>query len=176
MRTSAPLSSLSANLIRNWRAQSDVLKSDSHWLGMRHPCEAHPVARKAPQDPPRRSRALAPVPRQEEAMLLPPPDHYVQDTRSKNVHYFYIGSRAARLSAADGRGHKMETTGCAGQRACEKGWRFMMAKRCLRDYVASLQRWMKRDAIGQTIDARLRALEAPDDRTIVSRLLRASSP
>jgi peptide/nickel transport system substrate-binding protein len=39
-----------------------------------------------------------------------------------------------------------------------------------RDCVASLQRWMKRDAIGQTIAARLDALEAPDDRTLVWRL------
>ena len=39
-----------------------------------------------------------------------------------------------------------------------------------RDCVASLQRWMKRDPIGQTIAARLDALEAPDDRTLVFRL------
>src|SRR5262249_3590597 len=36
----------------------------------------------------------------------------------------------------------------------------------------SLERWMKRDAIGQTIAGRLDALEAPDDRTIVFRLRR----
>jgi peptide/nickel transport system substrate-binding protein len=39
-----------------------------------------------------------------------------------------------------------------------------------RDCVASLQRWMKRDPIGQTIADRLDALEAPDDKTIVFRL------
>ncbi len=39
-----------------------------------------------------------------------------------------------------------------------------------RDCVASLQRWMKRDAIGQTIADRLDALEAPDDKTLVWRL------
>jgi peptide/nickel transport system substrate-binding protein len=39
-----------------------------------------------------------------------------------------------------------------------------------RDCTASLRRWMKRDAIGQTIADRLDALEAPDDRTIVFRL------
>ena len=39
-----------------------------------------------------------------------------------------------------------------------------------RDCVASLQRWMQRDGVGQTIAARLNALEAPDDRTIVFRL------
>ena len=39
-----------------------------------------------------------------------------------------------------------------------------------RDCVASLRRWMKRDPIGSTIEARLDALEAPDDRTIVFRL------
>ena len=39
-----------------------------------------------------------------------------------------------------------------------------------RDCVASLRRWMKRDQIGQSIEARLDALEAPDDRTLVWRL------
>ena len=39
-----------------------------------------------------------------------------------------------------------------------------------RDCVASLQRWMKRDAIGQTVFARLDALEAADDKTLVWRL------
>ncbi len=39
-----------------------------------------------------------------------------------------------------------------------------------RDCVASLKRWMRRDPIGQTIDARLDALEAKDDRTLVWRL------
>jgi peptide/nickel transport system substrate-binding protein len=39
-----------------------------------------------------------------------------------------------------------------------------------RDCVASIRRWMKRDPIGQTIEARLDALEAPDDRTLVFRL------
>jgi peptide/nickel transport system substrate-binding protein len=39
-----------------------------------------------------------------------------------------------------------------------------------RDCVASLNRWMRRDPIGQTIVARLDALEAKDDRTLVWRL------
>lgn len=39
-----------------------------------------------------------------------------------------------------------------------------------RDCVASLRRFLKRDAIGATIEQRLDALEAPDDRTIVWRL------
>ncbi|MGE0222607.1 MAG: ABC transporter substrate-binding protein [Acetobacteraceae bacterium] len=38
-----------------------------------------------------------------------------------------------------------------------------------RDCVASVKRWMVRDAIGSTIGARLDALEAKDDRTIVWR-------
>ena len=42
-----------------------------------------------------------------------------------------------------------------------------------RDCVASLQRWMKRDAVGQILAARLDALEAPDDRTLVFRLKQA---
>jgi peptide/nickel transport system substrate-binding protein len=39
-----------------------------------------------------------------------------------------------------------------------------------RDCVASLRRWMRRDPVGQTIAARLDALEAKDDRTLVWRL------
>lgn len=39
-----------------------------------------------------------------------------------------------------------------------------------RDCVASLNRWMKRDGLGQTVADRLDALEAPDDRTLVFRL------
>src|SRR4051812_9570880 len=39
-----------------------------------------------------------------------------------------------------------------------------------RDCTASLRRWMKRDPGGATMEARLDALEAPDDRTIVVRL------
>src|ERR1700744_4356836 len=39
-----------------------------------------------------------------------------------------------------------------------------------RDCTASMQRWMKRDAGGATLAARLDALEAPDDKTIVLRL------
>src|ERR1039457_5559625 len=36
-----------------------------------------------------------------------------------------------------------------------------------RDCIASLRRWMKRDAIGQTVADRLDALEAKDDKTLV---------
>src|SRR6202012_1316023 len=39
-----------------------------------------------------------------------------------------------------------------------------------RDCTASLRRWMQRDPGGATLQARLDALEAPDDRTIVLRL------
>ena len=39
-----------------------------------------------------------------------------------------------------------------------------------RDCVASLRRWMQRDPVGQTINARLDSLEATDDRTLVWRL------
>jgi peptide/nickel transport system substrate-binding protein len=39
-----------------------------------------------------------------------------------------------------------------------------------RDCLASLQRWMKRDAVGATIALRVDAIEAPDDRTLVWRL------
>ena len=39
-----------------------------------------------------------------------------------------------------------------------------------RDCLASLRRWMQRDPVGATIEVRVDALEAPDDRTIVWRL------
>src|ERR1700744_2988753 len=39
-----------------------------------------------------------------------------------------------------------------------------------RDCVASLQRWLKRDAVSVTINARVDAIETPDDRTLVWRL------
>ena len=45
-----------------------------------------------------------------------------------------------------------------------------------RDCVASLARWMKRDPLGSTIDERLDAMEAPDDRTLVIRLKRPFPP
>ncbi len=39
-----------------------------------------------------------------------------------------------------------------------------------RDCIASLKRWMARDAVGATINLRVNAIEAPDDRTMVWRL------
>ena len=39
-----------------------------------------------------------------------------------------------------------------------------------RDCVASLQRWLKRDAVSETFNARVDAIETPDDRTLVWRL------
>jgi peptide/nickel transport system substrate-binding protein len=39
-----------------------------------------------------------------------------------------------------------------------------------KDCIASLKRWMKRDALGQTVADRTDALEAPDDKTLVFRL------
>jgi peptide/nickel transport system substrate-binding protein len=51
------------------------------------------------------------------------------------------------------------------------GLRFHDGEKVLaRDCVASLRRWMKRDPVGATIEARVDTLEAPDDRTIVWRL------
>ena len=39
-----------------------------------------------------------------------------------------------------------------------------------RDCLASLRRWLKRDPVSETINARVDAIEAPDDRTLVWRL------
>ncbi len=68
-------------------------------------------------------------------------------------------------------GHQVENDGLRWTMRLREGLAFHDGEKVLaRDCVASLQRWMKRDAIGQTIAARLDALEAPDDRTIVFRL------
>src|ERR1700722_345586 len=52
----------------------------------------------------------------------------------------------------------------------ENQWFHDGQKVLARDCTASLRRWMKRDPGGATLEARLDALEAPDDRTIVLRL------
>jgi peptide/nickel transport system substrate-binding protein len=68
-------------------------------------------------------------------------------------------------------GHQVENNGLRWTMRLRDGLAFHDGEKVLaRDCVASLQRWMARDAIGQTIAARLDALEAPDDRTLVFRL------
>src|SRR3954452_24802566 len=65
-------------------------------------------------------------------------------------------------------GHTVENNGLLWTMKLRDGLVFhdgtpVLAKDC----VASLQRWMKRDAIGQTIADRLDTLEAKDDKTLV---------
>lgn len=68
-------------------------------------------------------------------------------------------------------GHAVEADGLRWTVRLREGLRFHDNEPVLaRDCVASLQRWMKRDSLGQTLAARLDALEAPDDRTLVFRL------
>jgi peptide/nickel transport system substrate-binding protein len=68
-------------------------------------------------------------------------------------------------------GHRVEDEGRRWTMRLREGLLFHDGERVLaRDCVASLRRWMVRDQIGQTIAARLDALEAPDDRTLVWRL------
>jgi peptide/nickel transport system substrate-binding protein len=68
-------------------------------------------------------------------------------------------------------GHQVENNGLRWTMRLRDGLLFHDGTPVLaRDCVASLLRWMKRDPIGQTIAARMDALEAPDDRTIVFRL------
>ncbi|MBN8900182.1 MAG: ABC transporter substrate-binding protein, partial [Rhodospirillales bacterium] len=68
-------------------------------------------------------------------------------------------------------GHTVSDDGKRWTMALRPGLTFHDGEKVLaRDCVASLQRWMKRDAIGQLLGARLDALEAPDDRTLVFRL------
>jgi peptide/nickel transport system substrate-binding protein len=68
-------------------------------------------------------------------------------------------------------GHQVENNGLRWTMRLRDGLLFHDGEPVLaRDCVASLQRWMKRDPIGQTIAGRLDALEAPDDKTLVFRL------
>jgi peptide/nickel transport system substrate-binding protein len=74
-------------------------------------------------------------------------------------------------------GHLVEDDGRRWTITLRPGLMFHDGSRVLaRDCVASLNRWMKRDSLGQTLAARLDALEAPDDRTIVFRLHRKFPP
>ncbi len=68
-------------------------------------------------------------------------------------------------------GHTVENNGLLWTMKLRDGLLFhdgtpVLAKDC----IASLQRWMKRDAIGQTIADRLDTLEAKDDKTLVWRM------
>ena len=68
-------------------------------------------------------------------------------------------------------GHRVEDGGKRWTMRLREGLIFHDGEPVLaRDCVASIRRWMKRDLVGQTIEARLDALEAPDDRTLVFRL------
>ena len=68
-------------------------------------------------------------------------------------------------------GHTVEDNGLRWTMTLRAGMLFHDGTPVLaRDCVASLRRWFKRDSIGQTIEARLDALEAKDDRTLVFRL------
>src|SRR4051812_37233509 len=68
-------------------------------------------------------------------------------------------------------GHRSEDNAKRWTMRLRDGLRFHDGEPVLaRDCVASLKRWMVRDPVGQTIAARLDALEAPDDRTLVWRL------
>jgi peptide/nickel transport system substrate-binding protein len=68
-------------------------------------------------------------------------------------------------------GHVVEDDGKRWTIKLRDGLVFHDGQRVLaRDCVPSLQRWMKRDAVGQILADRLDSLEAPDDRTLVFRL------
>ncbi|MFO1025179.1 MAG: ABC transporter substrate-binding protein [Acetobacteraceae bacterium] len=68
-------------------------------------------------------------------------------------------------------GHRVEDDGKRWVITLRDGLRFHDGQPVLgRDCVASINRWMKRDAVGRTLALRVDALEAPDDRTVVFRL------
>ena len=68
-------------------------------------------------------------------------------------------------------GHTIEDGGKRWSIRLRDGLRFHDNEPVLaRDCVTSINRWMKRDAVGKTLALRIDALEAPDDRTIVFRL------
>ena len=65
-------------------------------------------------------------------------------------------------------GHTIEDDGKRWVIRLRDGLRFHDGEPVLaRDCVASINRWMKRDAPAKTLASRLDALEAPDDRTVV---------
>jgi peptide/nickel transport system substrate-binding protein len=68
-------------------------------------------------------------------------------------------------------GHTIEDDGKRWNIRLRDGLRFHDGEPVLaRDCVASIERWMKRDAVGKTLASRLNALEASDDRNVVFRL------
>src|ERR1700741_66118 len=68
-------------------------------------------------------------------------------------------------------GHQVEDGGRRWTMRLREGLVFHDGSPVLaRDCVASIQRFLKRDSIGETIEARLDALEAADDRTLVWRV------
>jgi peptide/nickel transport system substrate-binding protein len=68
-------------------------------------------------------------------------------------------------------GHTVEADGKRWVIRLRDGLRFHDGEPVLaRDCVASINRWMKRDAVGRTLALRLDALDAPDDQTVVFRL------
>src|SRR3954471_12824722 len=68
-------------------------------------------------------------------------------------------------------GHQVEDDGKRWTITLRDGLRFHDGEPVhARDCVASINRWMKRDAVGRTLALRVDALEAPDDRTVVFRL------
>jgi peptide/nickel transport system substrate-binding protein len=70
-------------------------------------------------------------------------------------------------------GHVVEDDGRRWTITLRPGLQFHDGSKVLaRDCVASLNRWMRRDSMGQTLADRLDSLTAPDDRTIVFRLKR----
>jgi peptide/nickel transport system substrate-binding protein len=74
-------------------------------------------------------------------------------------------------------GHVVDDDGKRWTIKLREGLRFHDGEPVLaRDCAASLARWMKRDAIGQTLAARLDTLVTPDDRTLVFRLNRPFPP
>jgi peptide/nickel transport system substrate-binding protein len=68
-------------------------------------------------------------------------------------------------------GHTVEDDGRRWVIRLRDGLRFHDGEPVLaRDCVASISRWMKRDAVGRTLASRLDALETLDDQTLVFRL------
>src|ERR1700722_16137649 len=68
-------------------------------------------------------------------------------------------------------GHTIDSDGLRWTMKLREGLLFHDGTPVLaRDCLASLQRWLKRDAVSETINPRVDAIETPDDRTLVWRL------
>ena len=120
-----------------------------------------------------RSRTLVHVPQSNLTSLAPVWTTAAATRNHAHLVWETLYGRDQKLNARPQmvEGHVVEEGGLRWTMKLRDGLRFHDGTPVLaRDCVASIRRWMKRDQIGLSIEARLDALEAADDRTLVWRL------